>query len=53
MASALDMVAAAIGANQVDDCHVGVSLLGGAVTLLLRRDDAEAEPHGRGCGCPH
>ena len=38
MSSALDVLAAAIGSQQVDDCHVVVSALGGAVDSLVRRD---------------
>ena len=47
MASALGVLAAAIGSQQVDDCHVVVSAHGGAVDSLLRRDaefDAEVGP---------
>ena len=47
MPSALDVLAAAIGSQQVDDCHVVVSTHGGAVDSLLRRDaefDAEVGP---------
>ena len=47
MPSALDVLAAAIGSQQVDDCHVVVSTHGGAVNSLLRRDvefDAEVGP---------
>ena len=38
VASVLDVLAAAIGANQVDGCRVVVPLYGGAVDSLLRRD---------------
>ena len=38
MPSALDLLAAAISEQQVDDCHVVVSTLPGSVESLLRRD---------------
>ena len=38
MPSALDLLAAAISEQQVDDCHVVVSTLPGSVASLLRRD---------------
>ena len=44
MPSALDLLAAAISEQQVDDCHVVVSTLPGSVESLLRRDaEFEAE----------
>ena len=43
MPSALDVLAAAIGSQQVDDCHVVVSTLGSCVESLLRRDAFEDE----------
>ena len=51
MDSALDVLAAAIGVNQVEDYHVVVSMHGGAVDSLLRwdadlrpREDAQPAP---------
>ena len=51
MPSALDLLAAAISEQQVDDSHVVVSALPGSVESLLRRDaefdaefDAEVAP---------
>ena len=43
MPSALDLLAAAISEQQVDDCHVVVSTLPGSVASLLRRDAFEDE----------